>query len=320
MRKRLRPLALQATAAERAAKLAEEVTACRRRSRRSTSRRSASAAPRPKQRRGTALAARQELEAKLEALLAARAAAEEELTDAAGEREGATAALYRLRSRRRAARASPRGGREPRSRSCEAWAAAPPPTAAARTTTSSIQLTRERLAALEHALAEREGLAAGGARARRAGRAARPEHARRARREGARGRRGARPSWRRAACRRSCGGARSSSSARARPGSARWSSSSAATRASSSCRSSRSSSCSHRRPPPSPRRESAGIPRRGELWFAGRDGRGAAARARGAPPQARRPSWPSSSAAPRRCRRRAPRDASTPTARGRARA
>ena len=102
------------------------------------------------------MTARQELEQNLQTLLTARAAAEEELTDAAGEREGATATLYRLRSagERLALR---REAAESLADELEAWAAAPPPRPR-RNDSELIQLTRERLTALEHALAEREGL------------------------------------------------------------------------------------------------------------------------------------------------------------------
>jgi chromosome segregation protein len=98
VRKRLRPLALQATAAERAAKLAEEMTALQAAIAtldlaRLDERRSAAAA-----RREGELAARRELDAKTEQLVSERSQAEEELTDAAGAREATTAALYRLRS------------------------------------------------------------------------------------------------------------------------------------------------------------------------------------------------------------------------------
>ena len=98
VRKRLRPLALQATAAERAEKLGEEIAGLNAAIAtldlaRLAERREASEA-----RRTSELARRTELEASIAALIAARERAEEELTDAAGTREGATAALYRLRS------------------------------------------------------------------------------------------------------------------------------------------------------------------------------------------------------------------------------
>jgi chromosome segregation protein len=98
VRKRLRPLALQATAAERAEKLAGEIRKLR----------AAVAAldvaaleeriAEADGRKTAATLARRNVDAKLEALLSERNAAEEELADAAGGRESATAALYRLRS------------------------------------------------------------------------------------------------------------------------------------------------------------------------------------------------------------------------------
>src|SRR5205085_12493845 len=102
-------------------------------------------------------------EEKLEALLAERARAEEELADAAGRREQATAALYRLRSardrvelRRENALAlverlrldldRPRRLLDERVR------------AERGALRERARLARERLAALERSLAEREGL------------------------------------------------------------------------------------------------------------------------------------------------------------------
>src|SRR5262249_17848069 len=156
VRKRLRPLALQASAAERAAKLGEEVKRLQASiaaldlaslgERRSGAER----------RRVEALAARRALHAALERRLAAGAAAEEELTDAAGAREGATAALYRLRAAAERV-ALRREAAEALVAELEAWAAAPPPRR--RTNDDElVRLARERLSALERAIAEREGL------------------------------------------------------------------------------------------------------------------------------------------------------------------
>ncbi len=98
VRKRLRPLALQATAAERAEKLLAEAARLAARiatlDLESLAERIAEAAGR----RQAAVLARKDADTKLEAVLAERNSAEEELADAAGGREGATAALYRLRS------------------------------------------------------------------------------------------------------------------------------------------------------------------------------------------------------------------------------
>ncbi len=98
VRKRLRPLALQATAAERAEKLLVEIA--RLQAAIATidlavlAGRRADAAGR----RAATAAERAALDAKIAALVAERERAEEELTDSAGAREHATAALYRLRS------------------------------------------------------------------------------------------------------------------------------------------------------------------------------------------------------------------------------
>jgi chromosome segregation protein len=98
VKKRLRPLALQATAAERAEKLAVELTRLAARiavlDLESLDERLGEAAGR----RTAAQLARTDADTKLEAVLTERNAAEEELADAAGGREGATATLYRLRS------------------------------------------------------------------------------------------------------------------------------------------------------------------------------------------------------------------------------
>ena len=152
--KRLRPLALQATAAERAEKLGVEIAglragiaaldlACRsvRRSRR------------PRGRRDAFARQKQAAEEALEALLAERGRAEEALAEAAGGREGTASTLYRLRSASRAARAPPGGGRvaarpacarrrRPSTPGCSSGRASP----------------RRGRAVLERAIAEREGL------------------------------------------------------------------------------------------------------------------------------------------------------------------
>jgi chromosome segregation protein len=98
VKKRLRPLALQATAAQRAEKLGREIA-----------RLEAAIATldlsgideqiaAAEERRAAAEQAGKRSTSKLEDLLAERNRAEEELADAAGRRENATAALYRLRS------------------------------------------------------------------------------------------------------------------------------------------------------------------------------------------------------------------------------
>ncbi len=96
VRKRLRPLALQATAAERAEKLAVEIAALRARIAQldliAVAERRADA----ESRRDAVAIARRGAHEKLTALLEERQRAEEELSDAAGGREAALAALYRL--------------------------------------------------------------------------------------------------------------------------------------------------------------------------------------------------------------------------------
>jgi chromosome segregation ATPase len=98
--KRLRPLALQATAAERAEKLAVEIAGLRAGiatiDLAQLGERSADA-----EKRGRAVVAeRKQLEERLEAFLRERERVEEELAAVAGGREGAAASLYRLRSGR----------------------------------------------------------------------------------------------------------------------------------------------------------------------------------------------------------------------------
>jgi chromosome segregation protein len=96
VRKRLRPLALQATAAERAEKLAAEIAGLRARIAEldlaAADERRAGA----EERKTAAALGRRSAQEKLSALLADRHAAEEELADAAGRRETAIKALYRL--------------------------------------------------------------------------------------------------------------------------------------------------------------------------------------------------------------------------------
>ena len=96
VRKRLRPLALQATAAERAEKLAIEIAALRARIAQldllAVSDRRADADAR----RDAVVIARRSTQEQLTALLEERQQAEDELSDAAGGRETALGALYRL--------------------------------------------------------------------------------------------------------------------------------------------------------------------------------------------------------------------------------
>src|SRR5207249_8854298 len=100
VRKRLRPLALQASAAERAEKLRGEIAALRARVAQLDLAALEERLIESEERRTAAQLARRRVDEKVEALLQERARAEEELADAAGRREHATAALYRLRSAR----------------------------------------------------------------------------------------------------------------------------------------------------------------------------------------------------------------------------
>jgi len=156
VKKRLRPLALQATAAERAEKLRGEIGAVRARiaqlelaeveERRSSA----------EERREAATLARNRTGKELEALLGERDRVEGELVGAAGGREEATAARYRLKS------ASER--LEHRRESAQALAGrlradpAPVRSAERERLLEEARLGRERLGALERALAELEGL------------------------------------------------------------------------------------------------------------------------------------------------------------------
>jgi chromosome segregation protein len=98
VRKRLRPLALQATAAERAEKLGKQIQALQARIAELGLVELEGRLAGGEERRAAAAHRRKRAEDALEELLAERARAEDELADAAGRREDATAALYRLRS------------------------------------------------------------------------------------------------------------------------------------------------------------------------------------------------------------------------------
>jgi chromosome segregation protein len=163
VRKRLRPLALQATAAERAERIAGELAGLRARLAQLDLEAAEARRAEAEDRRAAAALARRRVGERLEALLAERNRAEEELTDAAGRREEATAALYRLRSaaervglRRENAEAllqEVRADAERPRRVLDARVRAEREALAER-----LRLAEERLAALDHSLAEREGL------------------------------------------------------------------------------------------------------------------------------------------------------------------
>ena len=184
VKRRLRPLALQATAAERAKKLAREIASLRARIAQLDLADSGERRSGVEERRDAASLARRNAQAKLDGLLGDRARAEDELSDAAGRREAAVAALYRLQGgierlglRAEAASAllerfeseSPAtadGGaaaNETARLEHEAGAAVEAARSAERERvelTERLALVRERLRALDQALAEQEGLPA----------------------------------------------------------------------------------------------------------------------------------------------------------------
>jgi chromosome segregation protein len=98
VKKRLRPLALQATAAERAEKLGVEIARLQAAIATLDLARLAERRAEAERRRAATAEERRTLDEKIAALVAERERAEEELTDSAGAREQATVALYRLRS------------------------------------------------------------------------------------------------------------------------------------------------------------------------------------------------------------------------------
>ncbi|MEK6276297.1 MAG: AAA family ATPase [Actinomycetota bacterium] len=156
VKKRLRPLALQATAAERAEKLRGELGSIKARiaelelaavdERRATA----------EERREAATLARNRTAKELEALLRERDRVEGELVGAAGSREEATAGLYRLKSA--AERLELR--RESAQALAERLRADPPPVRSPERERllEEARLGRERLGALERTLVELEGL------------------------------------------------------------------------------------------------------------------------------------------------------------------
>jgi chromosome segregation ATPase len=151
VRKRLRPLALQATAAERAEKLRGEIASVQARLAELELEELGQRRAEIDERRTAVSLARKSADTKLEDLLRERNQAEEELAAAAGRGEEATAALYRLRS------AVDRLGlrREAAEALLERLRAEP------RVVTGDderLRTARQRLGAVERALAEREGL------------------------------------------------------------------------------------------------------------------------------------------------------------------
>jgi chromosome segregation protein len=182
VRKRLRPLALQATAAERAAKLAGELAALRARIAQLDLADADARREDAEGRRDAAALARRRAQARLEELLADRSRAEDELSDAAGRREAAVAALYRLQGgvERLALRGEsatgllerwqaelgalstgPEGDPDEARLERDALETAEAARRAARARDELVQsaeVSRERLRSLERVLAEQEGL------------------------------------------------------------------------------------------------------------------------------------------------------------------
>ncbi|MDP9304001.1 MAG: AAA family ATPase [Actinomycetota bacterium] len=163
VKKRLRPLALQATAAERAQKLLGDLASLRARVAELDLADLRERLEDGDGRRTAAVLARKHADDRLDALLEERRRAEEELADAAGRREEATATLYRLRSARerlelrresaeallerlRAELSRPRRVLDARVR------------AEREALREQARVARDRLQTLERALAEREGL------------------------------------------------------------------------------------------------------------------------------------------------------------------
>ncbi len=181
VRKRLRPLALQATAAERAEKLGREIAGLRARVAQLDLTESGARRAEAEQRRDAVTFSKRGAQGRLEGVLGDRARAEEELSDAAGRREAAVAARYRLQSgverlelRMESASAlverfgaetpaadEPEGQSELARLELEAARAAEGARTAERERTALAEraaLVRERVRALDQALAEQEGL------------------------------------------------------------------------------------------------------------------------------------------------------------------
>ncbi len=163
VKKRLRPLALQATAAERAEKLRGEIASLRARVAELDLAELRERLQDGEGRRTAAVLARRHADEKLDALLEERRRAEEELADAAGRREQATATLYRLRSarerlelRRESAQSLLDGLRFELARPRRVLDARV--RAERESLREQARVARERLQTLERALAEREGL------------------------------------------------------------------------------------------------------------------------------------------------------------------
>src|SRR5881396_389470 len=163
VKKRLRPLALQATAAERAEKLLGDIASLRARVAELDLADLDERLEDGEGRRTAAVLARKHADRKLDSLLEDRRRAEEELADAAGRREEATATLYRLRSARERLELR-RESAEGLLERLRAELSRPRRVLNARVRAERealrerARIGRERLQTLERALAEREGL------------------------------------------------------------------------------------------------------------------------------------------------------------------
>jgi chromosome segregation protein len=156
---RLRPLALQATAAERAEKLRGEIASLRARVAELDLAGIDERLAGVEERRAAAALERRRTGERLEALLAERNRVEEELAAAAGRGDGATSALYRLRSANERLELRRDAARELAERlRAEPLLSTPRANPEREALREKARLARERLAALEHSLAEREGL------------------------------------------------------------------------------------------------------------------------------------------------------------------
>src|SRR5436309_1660283 len=156
VKKRLRPLALQATAAERAEKLRGEIGSIRARIAQLELAGVEGRCSEAEERRDAAGLARTRTANELEGLLRERDRVEGELVGAAGSREEATAALYRLKSA--VERLEDR--RESAQALAERFRAEPLPVRSPERErlVEEARLARERLGALERTLVELEGL------------------------------------------------------------------------------------------------------------------------------------------------------------------
>jgi chromosome segregation protein len=163
VKKRLRPLALQATAAERAEKLRGEIASLQARVAQLDLDGFRDRLEDGESRRTAAVLARRHVDEKLNTLLEERRRVEEELADAAGRREEATATLYRLGSarerlgmRKESAEALLERLRTELSRPRRVLDARV--RAEREALREQARVARERLQTLERSLAEREGL------------------------------------------------------------------------------------------------------------------------------------------------------------------